>query len=745
MRDPYGAGAAAYGAMISDGPGHVGFDLLEYWRIFYKRRWLIVGIVLAIVTLGAVRTLMMTPIYTASVRLQIDRNALKVVEGSVAPGGDSYDFEFMKTHYELLQSRALAERVASTLRLGEDADFFKPRTFSLTASLRGLLSSADEAASSPGDTASRQRWAAGIVVGNRTVRAVPGARLVDVSYADPNPGRAQRIANAYAEAFVASNLDKRFEANAYAKTFLQDQTEQLRLRLEDAERELLEFAEREQILVLTEKSSIAENNLAAANVALGGIVAERIKNEELWKQVESANAINLPQLLSNGMIDSLRARRNALVTEYEEKLQTFKPAYPAMVQLNNKIKEVDRQLASEVKTIKDAYRASFDSSVNQERSMREQIETLRAEVLDYQKRSIQHNILKREVDTTRGLYNGLLQRHKEVDIAGGVGTNNVFIVDRAEQPGGPSSPNLSRALMLSFVLGLGAGLGLAYLLERIDDTIRSAEEMERIIGLATLGVIPKVASKSSVEEELADLRSSLSEAYRSLCTSLQFSTESGLPKTLLVTSAGPSEGKSITALAIARHFATMGLKVLVIDGDLRNPSMHIRFGLPNTTGLSNYLTGACAPPDAFQRTGIRNLAFMASGPLPPNAADLLGSARLLSLLSIGQEVFDLIVMDGPPVMGLADAPLLSNAAAATIFVIGAGQSRSGLVRGAVKRLQFARAPVIGAVLTKFDARSAGYGYGYGYGYESYGYGSVRSQAVEPTAEQPQIEGMRKSA
>ena len=199
-----------------------------------------------------------------------------------------------------------------------------------------------------------------------------------------------------------------------------------------------------------------------------------------------------------------------------------------------------------------------------------------------------------------------------------------------------------------------------------------------------------------------------------------------MPKTLVITSAGPGEGKSLTSLAIAKHFATIGRKVLLVDGDLRNPSLHIKLNRDNSVGLSNYLTGACSPPEAMQTTDIPNLAFMASGPLPPNAADLLGSARLVSLLSIGLEVFDLIVIDGPPVMGLADAQLLSSAAAATVFIVGAGKIRTGLIRGALKRLQLSRGSIVGAVLTSYDAKAAGYGYGYGYGYGSekgYGYGN----------------------
>jgi capsular exopolysaccharide synthesis family protein len=247
-------------------------------------------------------------------------------------------------------------------------------------------------------------------------------------------------------------------------------------------------------------------------------------------------------------------------------------------------------------------------------------------------------------------------------------------------------------------------------------------------------VIPNISD--DVNEQLADPRSALCEAYRSLCTALQFATENGLPKTLTITSSGPSEGKSLTSIAIAKHFAMLGRKVLLVDADLRNPSLHLKLNCDNSTGLSNYLTGSCSPPEVMQKIGIPNLAFIASGPLPPNAADLLGSARVLSLLSIGMEVFDLIVLDGPPVLGLADAQLLSSASAGTIFAVAAG-SRIGAIKGALSRLQLSRTSVVGIVLTKYDAKRAGYGYGYGYGY-SYSYGNKHAYGAYPDSREPSV-------
>jgi polysaccharide biosynthesis transport protein len=717
VRNPYGS-PSGYGQMGDEESGFVP-TLLEYWRIITKRKWLILSIIGSCVALGVLITLMQTPHYTSTVRLQIDRNVAKVVEGGSTAPVETADADFLKTQYELLQSRTMGERVVSTLKLGDDEDLLTQRTF---GAVIGRAFKFFRSAEPQLDKRAKERRAVGLVLESRTIRAVAGSRLIDVIVTDPSASRAAAIANAYADSFVASTIDKRFEANSYAKTFLDDQSKQLKVRLEESEKTLLEFAEKEQIIVVNEKSSIAENNLAAANAALGLLISERTKNEQIWRQVEPSTSMDLPQFLNNPVIGGLRTSRNTLFSEYQEKLQTFKPAYPVMMELNNRIREIDRQLASEVKSIKAALKGTFETSANQEDEARKQIDKLREEVLDLQKRSIKYNSLKREVDTNRSLYNSLLQRFKEVDIAGGVGANNVFIVDKALQSSVPSSPVMSRSLALSLFLGLLSGLGLAYMLELLDDTVRSADVIERISGLTTLGVIPKIPASSTTEAEIADPRSAFSESYRSLSTSLQFTTDTGLPKTLVITSSGPSEGKSITSLAIAQHFATVGLKVLLIDSDLRKPSLHVKLKLENGKGLSNYLTGACTPPEAMQPTHLPNLTFMPSGPLPPNAADLLGSPRLLSLLTIGLEVYDLIVLDGPPVMGLADAQLLASSAAATIFVVGAGQARTGSVRVALKRLEMARAPIIGTVLTKFDSKTAAYGDGYGYG-GGYGYGA----------------------
>jgi polysaccharide biosynthesis transport protein len=455
-----------------------------------------------------------------------------------------------------------------------------------------------------------------------------------------------------------------------------------------------------------------------------------VKLEQLWNQAQSTQGFGLQQILDSEAIQSNRKLRTELAADYQQKLGLYKPAFPLMVQLRNQIKELDRQVQSEVQAIKDSIQSQYEGAKAQEDELASQLETTKASVVDQRNRSIQYNIIQREVDTNRTLYDGLLQRYKEIGVSGAVGTNNISIVDRAQLPQIARTPNLGLNLGLALVAGLLVGILAALGLDYIDDSFKAPEDIEREIGLSVIGVVPKPKVGAKIENELADPRSAIAEAIRSLRTGMQFATSDGLPKTLLVTSSKPSEGKTTTTIALAQSLAHIGLNVLLIDGDLRNASVHKRLFCSNELGLSNYLTGAKMPEDVVQGTNTPGLVLMASGPLPPNPAELLAGPKLLSLLTLARESFDIVLIDGPPVMGLADAPLLSSMTHATLLVVAANETRRSVVKVALKRLQFARANIIGALLSKFDSSQTGYGYGYGYGdyeYHSYGVKALPSQ------------------
>ena len=703
-------------------------NLLDYWRIIVKRRWTVLatlGIVLATTLVG---TLLMTPIYRATTTVQIERDTIKVVDvEGLTPTESPADRDFYQTQYELLKSRSLAQRVIAQLDLPNDPVYQAMNRPSPWKALLGGGADDEEELSAAEADSREDRKLSGMTsafLANLSIEPVRNSRLVRVHFDSPDPGFSQKVVNAVAEAYIATNLDRRFDASSYAKTYLEDRLEQLKLKLQDSEIELVEFAQKERIVDANDGSSLSTQSLEELNTAVAKAQDERIRAEARWRQAEAATGMGLASVLESPIIQTLQGTRAQLQADYQDKLSVYKPAFPEMQQLKAQIEELDKQINAEVANIKASIRAGYQAALQQETLLKDQVNTLKDEVLDLQSRSIQYNILKREVDTNRQQYDALLQRYKDVGIAGGVGTNNISIVDRAEVPVGKHKPRLALNLAVGLLLGLFGGVLLAFVFEHLDDTLKSPEDGEKQLGMSVLGVIPLLKAPMTPTRALEDPRSAFAEAYRSVRTALQFSTDTGVPRCLLVTSATPAEGKSTTALTLAKNFAQLGKRVLIIDADLRNPSLHRTLGKNNELGLSNYLAGASKATEVIQATETPGLMYMPTGPLPPNPAELLMGPKMVSLVSIASEKFDQVIIDGPPVMGLADAPILANLAHGTLLVVEAGETRIGVAKNALKRLYAARAHVIGALLTKFSAKHAGYGYGYGYGgYNYYSYGA----------------------
>ncbi len=698
-------------------------DLAVYWRLVRKHRFLILGCFLGVLAIGAALTLLMTPIYTATATLQINREADRVFNSeSVRPSESLVQGEeFFQTQYGLLRSRSLAERVVESLGLA-----------SSDASLKAMGVEPPPATGSAAAQASRRRAAAlGTVRGGLSISPVRGSRLVAVGYDHPDPEVAARIANGFAENFIQANLDRKFESSSYAREFLEERIAQTKDRLESAERQLVAYAANHQIINISEPNedgsvggssqSLTSNNLVALNSALGEARAARVAAEERWRSARTSALMTLPEVLQNPTIQRLTEQRAVLDASYQQKLSIYQPDYPEMLQLKAQIEEAEGQIQTIASNIRSSIQSQYEIAAREERSLQRQVTGLTGDVLDLRDRSIQYNILQRELDTTRTLYEGLLQRYKEVGVSAGVTANNISIVDEATPPSAPSKPNLFLNIALSAFLGLGLGLVAALVLEALDETLATPDDAESKLGVPVLGVVPLLEKGQTTAEALADLRSGFSEAYYSLRTALQFSTPDGAPSSLLITSARPAEGKSTTAYAVALNLARVGRRVLLVDGDLRNPSMHRVVGVENERGMSNLLSGSADLASVVQRTSIENLFFIPCGPLPPNPAELWGGDRLRQVLIEARNSFDHVVIDGPPVLGFADSPLLAASVGGVMFVVESRGTRRGQARGALRRLKVGRAHLLGAVLTKFSTKSASYG-GYDYAYD-YKYGS----------------------
>jgi succinoglycan biosynthesis transport protein ExoP len=701
--------AQDWGQRSYSAPDNSELNIGTIWRIVSEWRWLILGAVAVAMAGAIVITFLTTPLYRAGAVLEINPPTIEILDQSkMASKTSTNDREYLATQYGLLASRSLAQRVAQELNLPSNQEFIPGEA----------------------DRGTKLKIATGMLMGNLEVDPVQGSRLVKIAYTAESPTLAAQITNSFADNFINSNLERRYEASSYARQFLERQIAKIKGELEKSERQLVAYAQQQGIINTAagkeneggDTNSLQGASLIALNEALAAAQSKRIAAEQRYRQAMSVG--NTADV--NESTSGLRSQRAQLESEYQEKLASFKPDYPDMVRLRSRIDALEKQITREAGTVaggrSNTLLADYRAAAAEERTLQGNVAALKGSVLNLRGRSIQYNILQREVDTNRSLYEALLQRYKEIGVAGGVGTNTVSVVDRAEPPGGAYKPNLLLNLLIGLALGLLSGIAAALALEFLNDTIKTPDDVRDKLRLPSLGVIPKKKGTEALAEELKDQASPISEAYFSLRTSLQFTTETGAPKSLLITSTRAAEGKSSTTLALAQNYARLGNTVLLVDGDLRKPAF-VTGAEPNE-GLSKLLTNSDPLERHVLKTQYENLSLLPCGPLPPNPAELLASPRLKAVLAEAVSRYDMVIVDGPPVLGLADAPLLGGVCRATLLVVESGKTRTKAAVDAINRLKAAGGNIVGAVLTKF--RSHAHGYGYGYSYEPYRYGGAVS-------------------
>lgn len=703
----------------------------QYLRIALRWKYVIIGVTVACIVLGVVATLLMTPKYTATATVEIAREASQVtnIQG-VERDTSIADQEFYQTQYGLLKSRALSERVATQLRLVDDPDFFKMFGAKTDNPAFNLTNNRYTAAG----RAERQRVAGEILDRNISINPTRLSRLVDIAFTSPQAAFSARVANAWAENFIQTNLERKVQATSYGRNLLERQLQLQKQRLDESQRQLVGYASQQEIINLpaqnsgsngpvTSERSIVADDLAALNTALTQATADRIEAEARYRSGGAAGASR--EALGNVAINSLRQRRAELSAQYQQMMVQFEPGYPAAQALKSQIDQLDRAIGREESRVTGSIEGAYRSAAARENALQAKVNQLKSSYLDDRRRSIQYNIYQQEVDTNRALYDGLLQRYKEIGVANGVGVNNISVVDTADEPQKPSSPRLILNLLVSLLSGLALGAIVAFALEQMDEAFGDPGEVERKLGLPLLGSVPKVDDDRAPRDELLDRKSDLVDAYLAISTNLGFTTEHGAPRSFSVTSTRPAEGKSTTALALATMLARAGRRVILVDGDMRSPSVHHLGNVGHERGLSNFLAGEeKIEPLIFQMPDL-GLTAMSAGPIPPNAAELLTGTRLSTLIDRLLEHYDHVVIDGPPVMGLADAPLIAARVEGVVYAVESHGIRASQVKTALGRLAAANVRIFGGVLTKFEARRAAYGYGYEYGYD---YGRAKDDA-----------------
>lgn len=691
--------------------------LLRYWHAILRHKIAIAAIVAVTLMIGILFTLLTTPYYTATSRIEINRSQDKVtnVEG-LQQEDTGQNLEFYQTQYALLESRSLAERVARAQNLATRDSFFE--AFGIDPEGSSLLT----AKANPNSAAERNRrlkLATDILIEHISISPIRGSSLVDVSFESPSIKLSADLANSWVTEFVASNLDRRFDSSADARKFLNERLELLRQKLEESERQLVLYADRKQIVTLSSTTgadgrtvggqTLATANLESLNAELAQATAQRIAAESEAKQ-RSGNKDSLSYLAING----IRQQRAKVAAEYAKILVQFEPEYPEAKALESEIAALDSAIAQEEARIRSGNQASYREAVAREKQLREKVNQLKNLFSSERRASIQYGIYQREVDTNRQLYDGLLQRFKEIGVAG-VGSNNISIVDRARLPDKPSSPLLILNLLLATFAGLiFAGL-YVFVSEQIDQTVKDQSDIRSSLGIAGLGSIPDL-EKDDILENLKDKKSLAWEAYLSISTSLSFLTDHGVPRSFLMTSTRPNEGKSTSAISLATVLASTGRKVLLVDADMRNPSLHILLQEKNDAGLSTYLSGQDELDDLIQISDEYRFHVMKAGPIPPNAAELLSSDRVAKLITRLNDEFDHIIVDAPPVLGLADIPLLANTVEGVVYTIEANGPKLKAIEEALERVNTSRAKIFGAIVTKVVKQHSGYGYSYEYSY-----------------------------
>ena len=670
-----------------------GIDWRAILRVLLARWYWILAAGIVGLLAALAYSLTITPLYRTSVTMELNPPTVPIAAAGQSDQAMNYatnDWQFLPTQYGLLKSRDLAKRVVENLG----------------------LASAPAAGDQPGELVERVEGLAGQLSAGLEVAPVPDSRLVTLSYTGANPEEAARIANGFADAFVQSSIDRRYESTAKTRDFLSNQLKTTREKLNQAEQALVQYARANNIIMPggqsedgTSAASLTASSLTSLNAALAEAQQRRITAEQRFRQ---AGALSETQSATS----SLRAEKDKLEAEYREKSTYLGDEYPDMVRLRERIRALTEAISRESRTASGSLAAEFRAAQAEESALRTRVQQLSGSVLQEQDLSAEYKVLQREVDTQQSLYQALLEQYNEIGVADGVGAPAGIIVDRAQVPGAPFTPNIPRNLILGLLLGLALGVAAAMLYEALTDLIKTAEDVRDKLRQPLLGSIPKLKRDQNLTDELTDPKTPMSEAYGSLLTTLQFSTSQGLPQVLSVTSAAAAEGKSTTSLVLARRMAALGKRVLLIDADMRRPSF-MADNAPNA-GLSQLLTKHGVLEDNLFHTKSDELYLLPSGPIPPNPSLLLNSKEMRTLVAKLRTLFDHIVIDCPPTLGFADSRILGSLSDGILLVVESGRSRRAVVLETITQLQSAGGRVVGVALTKCPKGAAAYSYDYDY-------------------------------
>jgi capsular exopolysaccharide synthesis family protein len=709
--------------------------LYDYLLILRKHQWLILSFMLAVVTIVSVATFRMQPVYVATIRIEIDRENANILPFQ---GTDSVDFmldleNYIETQSKILTSETLALQTIRNGGLSGRPEFSTPAGPSEAVAMGSLANQ-----KRPPELAE--------FLGSLSVRRVPNSRLMDVSFESTDPALAARVVNSHIATYIEQNFRSKYDATTQASTWLADQLGELKIKVQHSEDARISYERQNQIWTLDDKQNITTQRLADINRELTEAQSERVKKEALYQFAKEGNLDAVPQIQTNAFLLDLLKKRGETTVEYSDAVAQYGPNFPKVQRLQGQLKELDSAIQKEKQNAVNGLESDFRESRQREQLLVAALDRQKADVNLMAEKMVEYNILNREAEANKALYEGLLTKLKEAGISAGLRSSNIRVVDPAMIPSTPARPAKARNVALAFLVGLVGGIGLALLREYLDNTVKTPDDIETLARLPSLAVVPQFSGsngsgkRSGSPQSLAvsnghDKRielvaqhlpkSQMSEAFRALRTSILLSQADHPPQVILVTSALPREGKTTAAANLAVTLAQLGDKTILVDADLRKPGVGRLLNLTGGkySGLSSYLAGVSTLDQVIvPHPAIANLSALPTGPLPPNPADLLSSHKLVEAIAELRARFKFVVIDSPPIMAATDAVILSVQTDGVLLVVRSGETPKEAFTRTRDLLGSVKCHILGVVLNAVDSSAPDYYYSYRYYPYSYGYG-----------------------
>jgi succinoglycan biosynthesis transport protein ExoP len=708
--------------------------LYDYLLILRKHQWLILSFMLAVVTIVAIATFRMQPVYVATARIEMDRENSNILPFQ---GSDSYDFMMDLENYIETQSKILTSETLALQTIRNGGLTARPEFSSPGGPSEAIASGSLKNQKRPPELAG--------FLGSLSVRRVPNTRLMDVSFESTDPQLAARVVNAHIATYMDQNLQSHYDATTHATTWLADQLGELKIKVQKAEDARIAYERQNQIWTLDDKQNITTQRLGDVNKELTEAQSERMKKESLYQFAKAGNLDAVPQVQSNaGLVDLLK-KRTEISAQYADALSQYGPNFPKVQRLQGQLKEAEDSIQKEKKKILDVLESDYQEVRQREVLLTQRLDQQKAEANQMAEKLVEYNILKREAEADKTLYDGLMTKLKETAISQGLRSSNIRVVDPAMIPSTPARPAKARNVMLAFLVGLVGGIGLALLREYLDNTVKTPDDIETLARLPSLAVVPQFAGSNGTakkqrllqglaangHEKRIELvaqhlpKSQMSEAFRALRTSILLSQADHPPQVILVTSALPREGKTTAAANLAVTLAQLGDRTVLVDADLRKPGVGrlLNLGSGKYAGLSSYLAGVSSLDlVTVPHPAIPNLAAIPTGPLPPNPADLLSSHKFADAIAELRTKYKFIVIDSPPVMAATDAVIVSVQTDGVLLVVRSGETPKEAFTRTRDLLNSVKCRILGVVLNAVDSSAPDYYYSYRYYPYSYGYG-----------------------